>query len=111
MTATRASIAAALNTVDGVKGHPRRPTSPSIGDAYPLVGSFDRGRGLSFSRTWRIIVLLGGDEKKAEERLDQILMPVAEALTPVVYVEAAIPFIVKTEAGDTFAAEFTARSE
>jgi hypothetical protein len=111
MSATRASIAAAVSTVPGVKCHPRRPTSPQVGDAYPLIGSFDRGRGLSFSRTWRLILWLGQDEKEAEKKLDELLLPIAEALQPVAHVDGAIPFIVKTEGGDVFAVEFTARSE
>lgn len=111
MSATRASIAAAVNTVPGVKGYARRPAAPKVGDAYPIIGSFDRGRGLSFSRTWRLILWLGQDERQAETKLDQLLEPIAVALQPVAHVDAAIPFIVKTEGGDVFAVEFTARSE
>lgn len=111
MSATRASIAAAVNTVPGVKCYARRPLAPKVGDAYPILGSFERGRGLSFSRTWRLILWLGQDEKQAETKLDQLLEPVAVALQPVAHVDSAIPFIVKTEGGDVFAVEFTARSE
>lgn len=111
MSATRESIAAAVSAVDGVTCYPRRPTAPKVGDAYPLLGSFDRGRGLSFTRTWRLIVWLGQDEKQAETKLDDLLEPIACALQEVAHVDAAIPFIVKTEGGDVFAVEFTARSE
>lgn len=113
MNITRAEIAAALSTIPKVKGHERRPAALRKGDAYPLVGGLERGRGLTFSTTWRIILVLGGDERQADEMLEQLLPDIAVGLqeADVLYVTAATPFIVPTEAGDVYAAEITGRSD
>lgn len=113
MTATRETIAAALSTAPGIKGHKTRPKALSRGDAYPLVGALIRGRGLSFAYSWRIVLILGGDERKADDMLPDALVDIAVALqeADVLYVDSAVPFIVTTEAGDIYAAEITGRGE
>lgn len=113
MTATRETIAAALSNAPGIKGHARRPAALKRGDAYPLVGALIRGRGLSFGYSWRIVLILGGDERKADEMLPEALVDIAVALqeADVLYVDSAVPFIVPTEAGDIYAAEITGRGE
>lgn len=113
MNVSRADIAAALSLVEGVKGHVHRPKSPTRGDAWPLVGSLERGRGLTFSRVWRIVLLLGGDPTKADDLLEQLLPEIAITLQEqdVLFVTTAVPFIVTTEAGDIYAAEITGRGD
>ena len=108
---TRTAIAEALSTVTGVTGYPRRPNTLSAGDAYPLLDEITRGPGLFFAATWRVIVILGGDEFDAEARVDDLLPELAQALNPVAFVDSATPLAVKTNAGDLFAVQLIARSE
>lgn len=113
MNTTREDIAAALSTIAGIKGYARRPKALAPGTAYPLIGALIRGRGLSFGYSWRIVLILGGDERKADEMLEAQLPEIAVALqeADVLYVDSAVPFIVPTEAGDIYAAEITGRSD
>lgn len=110
MIITRQSIADVLSTVDDVKGYAARPRAMKIGDGWPLVGSIDRYNGLMWMTTWRILLCLGGDEKKADTFLEQAAVPIAQALqdADVLYVNAIVPFLMPTEGGnDILAAEFT----
>ena len=108
---TRAELAAQLTTVDGVTGYAKRPKIIKPGDAWPLFGSANRGPGLAFEATWRIIVVLGNDEAAAIDKAEALLPELAEAIEPVAYVDGAQPFAVPTQGGDLFALEITARSE
>lgn len=108
---SREDIAAALSTVDGVKGYPTRPDVLFPGDAYPLFGSAERGPGLAFLATWRIILVLGNDEALAMTRTEELVTDVAAALDPVAFVETFVPFAISTQGGDLFALEITARSD
>lgn len=107
----RASIAAALSTVDGVTGHAKRPDVLAEGDAYPLVDTLLRGPGAAFQTRWRVIVILGGDEYAALDLLDVLAPAVTDALAEVAFVDSVTPLAVTTEGGAVFAAEFIARSE
>lgn len=109
MNIDRAAIAAALTTVDGVTGYPYRPKAPKIGDAYPLIEAINRYQGLMFVPVWKVQMRLGPDEFKADEFLEQVAVPVAQALQKanVLYVTGVIPVAIGTQAGDVFAAEFT----
>lgn len=110
MIITRESIADVLTTVDKVRGHANRPRTYKAGDAWPLVGSVDRYNGLMWQTTWRILLCLGGDEVKADKLLEQVAVPIAQALqdADVLYVNAIVPFLMPTEEGnDILAAEFT----
>lgn len=111
MSATRESIAAAMSTVPKLKGHERRPTAPSIGDAWSLIGGFIPGRGRTVAVQWRVIVFLGQDERKAEDLFTDLFWPVADAVRSIAVVDSASAFIYPTEAGQAFAAEFILRSE
>jgi hypothetical protein len=108
---TRAELAAQLSTVEGVTGYAKRPSVLMPGDAYPLLGSANRGPGLAFEATWRVIVILSPDEGIALEKAETLLDALAEAIDPVAYVDAVTPFAVPTQGGELFALEITARSE
>lgn len=108
---TRAEIAAQLSTVTGVQGYEKRPNVITPGDAWALLNSADRGPGLAFGATWRIIVILGGDEVTAIDQTDVLLPELAEALDPVAYVDTVIPVAFATSGGDLYALEITARSD
>lgn len=107
----RASIAAALSTVEGLEGHAKRPDVLGAGVAYPLVDTLLRGPGSAFQTRWRVLVILGGDEFDAMDQLDALVPAVCDAVSEVLYVDSVRPIAVPTEAGDLFAAEFIARSE
>lgn len=111
MSATRESLAAALSTVPGLKGYADRPSSPRPGDCWPLIGGFIPGRGRTVATQWRLIVFLGGDERKAEALFTELFWPVSDALRSQAVVDSAEAFIYPTEAGQAFAAEFIARSD
>lgn len=113
---TRESLAAAVSTVGSieglkVKGHKKRPTSPGPGDSWAIVGGYIPGRGRTVAVQWRLIVLLGGDEDRAEKVFAELFWPVADALRPLAVVDSAAAFMYPTEGGESFAAEFILRSE
>lgn len=109
MNIDRQAIADALTTVDGVTGYPYRPKAPKIGDAYPLIEQIERFQGLMFIPSWKVQLWLGGDEFKADEFLEQVAVPVAQALqnSDTLYVTTVLPVAIGTQGGDVFAAEFT----
>lgn len=111
MMTTRQAIAEALSTVDGVTGYAKRPTVLGEGVAWPLVQRLDRGPGQAFQTTWRVIVLLSGDELTAYDQLDEFAVTVPDALRAVLYVDSITPYAITTDAGDLFGFELTARSE
>jgi hypothetical protein len=78
-----------------------------------LLDNLDRGPGNAFSGTWRVIVILGGEEKAAQSKLDSFLPLIVAAVESqnAGYVFAATPVAVQTSAGDVFAAEIFVRSE
>jgi hypothetical protein len=105
----RKAIADVLTTVDGVTGYPYRPKHCKIGDAYPLIEHIDRVQGLMFIASWKVQMWLGPDEFKADEFLEQVAVPVAQALqnANVLYVTSVLPVALGTQGGDVLAAEFT----
>lgn len=107
----RAAIAAKLSTVAGVTGYEERPTTIKAGAAWPLLDLLDRGPGDAFAGDWRVILALGGDERTATAKLDELLRPVTRALDPVAFVRSARPVTISTSAGDMFGCEIQVRSE
>lgn len=112
MTATtRQTIADALSTLDGITGYPKRPDVLGEGVAWPLVRALNRGPGQAFQTTWRVIVLLSGDEDTAYDQLDGFVVTVPAALIELLYVDTITPTAITTDAGDLFGFELIARSE
>jgi hypothetical protein len=109
MNIDRQAIASALTTVDGVTGYPYRPKAPKLGDAYPLIEQIERYQGLMFIPAWKVQLWLGPDEFKADEFLELVAVPVAQALQDqdVLYVTNILPVAIPTQGGDVLAAEFT----
>jgi hypothetical protein len=110
-TATRVALAAALSTVPGIVGYEHRPSLLKGGDAFALLEVAERGPGHMFSATWRVVVILGGDEYASQEKLDLLLPDLVQAIDPVAFVDSAAPALYKTEGGDLFAVDIQARSE
>jgi hypothetical protein len=108
---TRDSIAAALSTADGVTGYPTRPAVLKAGAAWPLLASVDHGPGAAFAATWRVLLVLGADERTAVDQIDALLPAAVEALSPVLYVDTAVPVNLDTSEGAVLALQLTGRSE
>lgn len=112
MTATtRQTIADALSTVDGLTGYAKRPDVLGEGVGWPLIQSLNRGPGQAFQTTWRVIVLLSGDESTAYDQLDQFVDVLPAALQELLYVDSITPTAYSTEAGDLYGFAIIARSE
>lgn len=107
----REAIAAALDTVDDVKGHPYRPRTLPPGTAWPLIGQLERGPAHDFEATWRIVVVLPGDEIMASKWFDAHHEDVADALADFGHVARIEPGLVQTDAGDLEAMFVTVERE
>lgn len=107
----RAAIAAALSTADGVKGYAYRPNATKPGDAWPMLSSLDRADGLSFTATWRVLVILPGDEVAASEWIDAHHEQLVDALLNVGFVDTIAPVKLDSSGGDQYALQITMRSE
>lgn len=106
----RDDIAAALSAADGVTGYAYRPTTAKPGDAWPLSGQWDRSEGLTFIRTWRVVVLLPQDDRAASDWADDHMEDLVDALLPVGFVDR-IDFVpAAAESTDQFALQITMRS-
>jgi hypothetical protein len=98
---SRAEIAAALSTVEGVTGFKFRPTGLKKGAAWPLIDRLDRDQvSGQFATTWRIAVILPEDEEKASEWFDSMHEPITEALEDLGYVDLIEPGALVTSEGD-----------
>ena len=107
----RAEIAAALSNVADVTGYPRRPTTPNVGDAWPLLGPWNRADGDAGVQTWLIRVFVPQDEYAASEWWDQHWPAIYFALEPVGFVDASIPVSWSASGGDQIGFEITMRAE
>lgn len=107
----RQAIADALSTAPGVKGYAYRPTSTKPGDGWPLLSSLDRAAGLAFTVTWRVLIILPGDEVAASEWIDAHHEQLVDALEPVGFVDTVAPVKLESGAGDQYALQMTMRGE
>lgn len=107
----REAIAAALSTATGVKGYAYRPTSTKSGDAWPMLSSLDRAGGLAFTVTWRVLVVLPGDEVAASQWIDGHHEQLVDALLPVGFIDTIAPVKLESSAGDQYALQITMRGE
>jgi hypothetical protein len=108
----RTDIAAAVSTIDGLRGFAKQPTSPNTGDAWPQWSGGERADGAMFVNSWRVYVILPSDDTTADEWADLYGDLLAEALEPVMFVEAITPArLAVTGTGDLLALMITGRSE
>lgn len=90
--AKRAEIAAALSTVDGVRGFPARPNTPTTGDAWPRWGGSERDDiSGQFVRTWMAVVQLPADDTAADAWIDAREDALWAALDPVGWITGFEP--------------------
>ena len=109
----RAEFAYALSTVDGVKGHEYKPDVPRPGDAWPLLGALDRAEATAFYVSWRVLVFLPQDERKASEWIDSHHESLVDAIemNDVGFVDRLEPVALTSQAGDQLALQISMRSE
>jgi hypothetical protein len=108
---TRVAIAAALDTVQGLTGTPRRPKLVTAGAAWPQWGGSERADGGAFLVTWNILVVLPAQEQDADEFVDDRLDDLYDAIQPVAHITGYQPAQLQTSEGDLYALMITARSE
>jgi hypothetical protein len=109
----RTAIAAALSTVAGVKGYEYRPTTPRVGDAWPLLSGLDRDAGRAFIRTWRVLVFLPQEERAASDWIDAHHESLVGAMEEqdVGFVDRLEPVALAATGSDQYALQITMRSE
>lgn len=111
ITSTRATLAAALNTVDGITGHEYRPTVLGPGDAWPYLAAVDRAVASAWEATWSVWVVLSPDERQSSVLTDTLLPDLVEALDEVAYTEQVELVQFDSGAGDLFALRIRCRGE
>lgn len=111
LVGTRQEIADALSTVDGVKGYRKRPKPSKPGDGWPLLSSLERADGLSFTVTWRVLILLRQDEVAASEWIDAHHEDLVDALEQVGFVDRLEPVQLAADNSTQYALQITMRSE
>lgn len=107
----RAEIAAALSSVDDVTGHQYRPRTLPPGTAWPLLQRLDTVQANTFQATWKVVVILPGDEISASKWFDAHHEPIADGLADFGFVDAIEPGLVQTDSGDLEAMFLTVRRE
>ncbi|MCT2277994.1 hypothetical protein M3G91_10190 [Micromonospora chalcea] len=108
----RKAIADALSTVVGVTGYAKRPTTRKAGDGWPLLSSLERAAGLSFTVTWRVLILLPQDETKASEWIDVHHEDLVDALEQAgFFVDRLEPVVLAASGADQYALQISMRSE
>lgn len=114
ITSTRDDIAAALATVGGVNGFPRRPRAPRPGDAWPLFQGSERDddTGL-WSHKFTIGVMLPQDEAAADAWIDEHFESVAQAIEQagVGWVDQCDPANLGTETSPVYGLVINMRSD
>lgn len=106
MTITRADIAAALETVDGVRGNATPPKTPQPGDAWPIwetTALTTLGFGLAI--TWSVYVLLtNADLDQTMAEADPLVEAIASAIAPLGALGPIEPYRVTTNGPNTLPA-------
>jgi hypothetical protein len=108
---TRAAIATAANTVDGVTVHAVKPASPGPGDGWVRWRGAERADGFAFMNTWQLVVIVAPDDAKSDEQTDRLGYALAEALEPVIFIDSLEAVAIATSAGQLRAVEIIGRSE
>ena len=106
----RTAIAAALSTVDGVTGYPKKPSTPRAGDGWALWGGAERWEGAGpFVTTWRVLIALPPDEAAADAWIAGHLDDLIDALQHVAHIDRIDPAIDKVAGNDAYRLQLTAR--
>lgn len=87
----RQELADALSTVTGVTGYIKPPTALKPGDAWPRLGTLERGPGAAFLVTWRVLIILPVDEQVALNTIESLVPELFDALNPVGFIQTIEP--------------------
>jgi hypothetical protein len=108
----RNALAAAISTVEGLKGYPARPNLINVGDGWPQWRGAQRGDDrIAFANTWMVVIALPADELTADDQIDQYGEPLFEALSPLLYITAVEPAVLPMSGTDTYALQITGTTE
>lgn len=107
----RAAIASALSPVPGVTGHVRRPATPNVGDAWPVLRGGTRAQGTAFIITWGVRVFTPQEEEAASEWWDAHWEHLFFALEPIGFVGDFEPVLIDTQAGSQLAFQIMLQTE
>lgn len=111
---TKEALAAALGEVDGITAYAVRPTVLTPGDAFIRWRGWARADGQVFQATYAVVIVLPpGDEAAADAWAYEHADLIADALQPVMYVEAIEPSLLPAEgsARGMYTLTVTGRSE
>lgn len=113
---TRAALAAALSTVDGVIGYARRGLVPvpKPGDGWVMWRGGVRADGWEFTNTWAVVIVLPPSEVDADAWIETRIDALTDALEPVMFVESFQPAVTPltgSPASEALALMITGRSE
>jgi hypothetical protein len=108
---TRQELADAVSTVAGLTGYVKRPSTPKDGDAWPQWRGARVQGGVIYENTWTVLVLLPGDDVKADEWADQYLDLLFVAVSPAMSIDSIEPAVVRANDTDTNALMITGRCE
>jgi hypothetical protein len=113
LAADRAAIAQALDAVPDIHGYDDWAPQMVPGDAWVRwAGYKNAGPPLTFTATWKIFVITGGDPGSAMQFLDAHLMLILDALSIHAYTTDVRPVEFQTaNAGVLYGAEITAEKE
>jgi hypothetical protein len=112
--ATRAALATAMSTVDGVTGYARRALvpAPKPGDGWALWRGMQRADGAAFMQTWVVVIALAGDEIAADAWIESHIDDLYDALEPVIFIDSFAPAVTPlTGNSEALALMITGRSE
>lgn len=93
MAQTRSSLAAAIDSVDGLTGYLQMPTAPKDGDGWPMwTEAEDTGTmgGTAYIHTWAVWVVVPNDPIASDTYVDSILIPLSDALSPEMAIESVV---------------------
>jgi hypothetical protein len=111
LTGKRQEIADACSTVPDCHGFPKRPSTPNVGDCWPLLARGDRESGDAFMITWAVRVSVPQDEFAAADWWDEHWPPLYFALKSAGYVGSFAPIAIAIQGGDHLAYEITMQAE
>lgn len=82
LVATRDALAAAVNAVDASLRVKTRPVKTArADDGWVIVGKVTPSTYVACDVTFVVLVLLGADEARAEDRFGALVVPLVDALT------------------------------
>lgn len=90
----RPLVAAALSTVDGVRGYERAPASRKIGDAWAKWGGQVRIAPGVFEFAWQILIRMPDDDIAREAWIEERSWALVDALAHLIHIDGIAPDVV-----------------